>query len=462
MSRLCVAKFGGTSMATAQSFQVVADRVARDPAMQVIVVSAPGKITGKNNSGSSARDQTKITDRLIKLYDIPHNQSEAIVDQVGSIAVRFQSIALEHGLIGETSLLSTPFADAIFQRLDFARSNRNPSSLACLGEEINAQLLTAVLNQRGISSIFIDPKSAGFIGEDRRGTFSIADSQYPNIRKTIMSALESGRRVVIPGFYGYRSNGEIQTFSRGGSDYTAAVLAASIDANHLNFTDTDGIRVVEDTLECNAPVIRTMTHREIAELTLGGKFGILQNEAVVPLAVNGIPTRVLDTFDANSIGTLIETPSVRENPVAGLVYRGEYVAFELLRYDIANEIGFLGRLTSILAGMGISIEHIPSSTNSVSVIIRKSSLEVANVSKSQVSAALQKELQPKELQVRDISEVALVGEGLGNRAGLGKRIFSAVADINVVRHFHEGISLVLWFSNGDAVKAAQALYKELF
>lgn len=462
MSRLTVAKFGGTSMATPHSFRVVAEQIKRREDARVIVVSAPGKITAQNNPGSSARDSTKITDRLLHVFDTPQGEHEAIADQVGSIAARYQDIALAHALTGETPILSSPFADAVYQRLDDARLSRNRSSLAALGEEMNAKLLTAVLNQQGIGAVFVDPKDAGFIGEEIRGAFSISDSQYLAIRQTVLSALESGRRVIIPGFYGYTSSGEIRTFARGGSDYTAAVLAASLGGIHVNFTDTDGVRVVEDTIDRGAPVIRTMSHHEIAELTLGGKFGILQNEAVVPLAVNKVPTLVLDTFDSNSAGTVIETPSIRDNPIAGLVHRGEYVSFELLKYGIANEVGFFERLTRILVSMGVSIEHIPSSTNSVSIIVRKSSLESAGVSKDQVRAALQKGLNPLELRVQDISEVAIVGEGLGTHAGLGMRIFSAIAKFNVIKHFHESISLVLWFSNGDALDAAKALYNELF
>jgi aspartokinase len=221
--------------------------------------------------------------------------------------------------------------------------------------------------------------------------------------------------------------------------------------------------MVEPSIASDAPVIRVMTHRELTELTLGGAFGVFQYEAAVPLAINGVVTQVLNTFDEGSKGTtVLADVGAGGRDVTGLAQRGEFVAFDILKYGMENEVGAFERVIGLFREMGISIEHAPSSTNDISIIVRKTSLADAGVEECDVIGNIRERINPHRLVPHYLSAVAIVGERLGQNPDTISRIFSAIrnAGVSTPRPTQQGISLTLWFNNGDAEKAAKAIYHE--
>ena len=339
-----------------------------------------------------------------------------------------------------------------------------------MGEELSSRLFANYLTMLGIRAKYLDPRDAGFTVIREQGSYCVQAEQYRVIRERIQPLLDEGYVLVPAGFFGYDPAGTIRTFPRGGSDYTGSVLAAATHAGlYQNFTDVDGISAVEPTLAEKAPRIVMMSHQELAELTLGGKFGVLQYEAAVPLAKEGITTQVLNTFDQNSRGTyILAQTGKRGDPVTGIVERGEMIAFQLLQYGIANQVGYVSRVLGLFERMNIPFDYDPASTNRVSVIVRGSSLRNAGKTAADVVRTIREELRPDDIRVnrdsKNLSEVVLVGEDISNEVGLGERIFGTVArlGINVVRSSLEGICFSLFVRNGDGEKAAKALYEEFF
>lgn len=453
-------------MATGSSFALAAQRVARNDDMRIIVVSAPGKVNGTNDpEGRMQSDGVKVTDRLLAIAK-KARANEPLEEDIRALERRYEGIEDSAG-IGAGERVSSSIRNSVLGRaaaLDPDR--RNDAALAALGEEFNARLFASYLRLNHIRARYLDPSDAGFTVSCENGRVFIGEEMYQTIRGKVQRALDDGERIVFPGFFGYDSGGAMRTFPRGGSDYTGSVLAAALDAGlYQNFTDTDGIRVVEPSIAQDAPVIRAMTHRELTELTLGGAFGVFQYEAAVPLAINGVLTQVLNTFDLSSKGTYI-LPQVgsSEREVTGIVHRGEFAAFEIVKYGIANAVGFFRDLLEMFSQMKISIEHAPSSTNDISVIVRKRSMEEAGLGSGEVAERIRREMRPHDLRVHAISEVAMVGEELSRTRGLGTRILSAVSEagVNVPYHSHQGISFILWLRNGDAETAARAIYKSQF
>ncbi len=463
MPSLIVAKFGGTSMATAHSFGVVGGKLARNNDMRVVVVSAPGKVNGINDpAGAAQPDPMKVTDRLLRIA-AKARKAEPLEEDIRALERRF--LEIEEGLGMEAGRgISREISRLVKERAAGLKEDDAP--LAALGEELNARLFASYMQGRGMRARYLGPEEAGFRVTAEGGRVSVDEGAYPGIRERVQKIIDGGERIIFPGFFGYDAEGEIRTFARGGSDYTGSVLAAALNAGlYQNFTDADGMRVVEPSIAEDAPVIRNMTHRELTELTLGGAFGVFQYEAAVPLAINGIVTQVLSTFDPSSRGTYI-LPQVAssERQITGLVHRGEFAAFEVVKYGVANAVGFFKDVVQVFSGMGVSVEHAPSSTNDISIIVRKKSMEAANVGISDIVSTIRERIRPHQIKTHEMSSVVLVGEEVGRSAGLGKRIFGATAEagVNVPYHSHQGISFILWLNNGDAKTVAEAIYRMQF
>jgi aspartate kinase len=460
MSSPIVAKFGGTSMATGASFGVAARRMRKNDSMRIVVVSAPGTINERNDpEGSFDRDTPKVTNMLYAISE-KARKNEPIEEDVQALEKRYSGI--EDSLAIREGRVSTSVKGLLQRRLRMSKDDDAP--VAAIGEELNARLFAAYLNMLDMRSRYLDPADAGFRISMQNGIACVEDGEFAEIGRRIRRILEGGERVVFPGFFGYDAQGKIRTFPRGGSDYTGAILSVAADASvYQNFTDTDGIRAVEPEIDPDAPQIREMTHRELTELTLGGKFGVFQYEAAVPLAVHGKETQILDTFNERSIGTMVSRNVKDDGPeITGIVHRGEFAAFEIIKYGIANAVGFFKQVAEVFEKMGVSVEHAPSSTNDISVIVRKKNLTGRGL--GDVAVALEEEIRPHQMKIHELSSVAVVGEGVGRTRGLGRRIFESVerAGVNVPYHSHQGISFILWLRNGDAQIAAKAIYESNF
>ena len=228
----------------------------------------------------------------------------------------------------------------------------------------------------------------------------------------------------------------------------------------------DGIFAVEPEVAKGAPLITTMTHDEATELTLGGKFGILQYGATVPLSQYQIVTNVLNTFNDESQGTFILPQKGREgNSVTGIVYRGDNVAFEINKPGIANLVGFMEGLTGLFRKMGISIEYPISTTTIITVVVKKESIEKAGLKdQGQVVQRLREEIKPKDILTQDLGVVAVVGEGLSWAKDAQSRIQRAIENAGISRPMsqHAGITTTLWTAGGQGLEAAKAIYNEFF
>ncbi len=457
MSSLIVAKFGGSSLANADCFKTVGMRVTKNTDMRIVVVSAPGKTKGSN---SGQANDIKVTDRLLHIVE-KARKKQPLEDDIAGVERVYRDI---EGGLGMGAKISGRIKETVLGRVKMLADDDAP--VAALGEELNARLMADYLNMIGVKACYLDPADAAFIVSRTGNQNYVRDEDYPAIRSRVQDVLGNGGRIVFPGFYGYDSGGAIRTFARGGSDYTGAVLASALHARlYQNFTDTNGIRVVEPSIDPDAPVIRRMTHRNLIELTQGGKFGVFQYEAAEPISIYGIPTQVLSTFEESSEGTHI-LPEVdrSEHGITGIVHRGEILAFDVVKYGIANAVGFFDSLLRPFRDAGISVEHAPSSVNDISVIVRRQSMENAGMGIGEVVAKIRNATSPREIRVRELSEVAIVGEEASGAPSLAKGIFDALYDagIDVPFHSHQGVSFILWLRNGDGQKAARALYEAYF
>ncbi len=267
MRSATVCKFGGSSLADAECFRRVGDIIRADRRRRYIVVSAPGK--------RSAGD-VKVTDLLIAAAESTGEGRRAALDIVRA---KFRDIARELGL-------DAP--EAALMELDAAAATGRDAA-ASRGEHICARMMAEYLQLP-----FVD---ASGLFVFKNGVLDRA-STYERLRNL-------GPRAVIPGFYGADASGNIVTFPRGGSDISAAHVAAALEARlYENWTDVDGFFTADPSLVPGAQPIRRMSCRQARLFAYLGA-GVLHYDSIAPAADAGIPLLVKNTFSPAAPGTLI-------------------------------------------------------------------------------------------------------------------------------------------------------------
>lgn len=251
-----VAKFGGTSMATAESIRAVAAILEQDPARSICVVSAPGKIPGG----------MKLTDLLIN-------------DQVTECTERVIC------LVQELELGSKVLARVLQKLRTLHLASFAPARMA-FGEWLSAYLLTQITGRR-----FIDANRVVFFSGDL-------------VR--IHVCWEPYEQVIIPGFYGYDIDDEcVRTFPRGGSDITASLIAAAVSATLCeNWTDVSGVFDRDPNHYPSAKQYPELSYNELLNVAHGGAQ-IFHQSAIAPLMETGIPLHIRSTFAPHVTGTLV-------------------------------------------------------------------------------------------------------------------------------------------------------------
>ena len=429
-----VVKFGGSSLATAAQFEKVAAIVRENPARRYVVASAPGK----RFSGD-----TKVTDLLYRLYD----EAAAGADfsmTLGEIRQRFADIITALGLQAD---LSEDFA-AIEAHL---RAKPQRDYMASRGEYLNAKLLAAYLGFR-----FVDAAEMVVFRAD--GSFDAAATNT-----AIGHALVSVERAVIPGFYGARADGTVQTFSRGGSDVTGSIVARAVDAGlYENWTDVSGVLAADPRIVENPHIIDYITYRELRELSYMGA-SVLHEDAVFPVRQAGIPINIRNTNRPGDPGTFIvpTLPScAHKRKVTGLAGHRGFSSVYVEKSMMNGEIGFVAKLLQIFANHGISFEHCPSGIDTVSILVSTAALEPA---REEILREIEQELKPDHVSVEDgLALIAVVGQGMIYAKGTAARIFRVIADADInIRMIDQGsseLNIIIAVRDPDYERAIRSLY----
>ena len=448
-----VCKFGGSSLADAKQLTKVIDIVLADPQRRMVVVSAPGK---RNKT------DTKVTDLLIALAQAALDGADTAAAR-SAVLARYASIAkdlnLSESIMTEIEAdidarLATPKADAgIFM-----------DTLKAAGEDNSAKLAAEAFKARGVKARYASPKDTGMILEGENGNATLDPESY---RKLARAFADFEGIVIYPGFFGYRRDGSVATFPRGGSDITGSILAAAVRADvYENFTDVDSVYPVDPRIVPEVEDgIDTMTYREMRELAYAG-FGVFNDEAIQPAVQARIPINVRNTNHPHEPGTMIvQSRRVTPGTVTGIASAGGFLNIIIDKYLMNREIGFTRRLLAILEDEGVSYEHIPSGIDSISVIIRGDKFSQAQEKK--VVARIKRDLSPDSVIVtHDYVILMVVGEGMAFSAGMLAKATGALAEhginISMVNQGASEISFMLGIRSADRDRAVRALYAAFF
>ncbi len=429
-------KFGGSSLADAAQFRRVAEIVRADSARRYVIASAPGKRTP---------DDIKVTDMLYRCYEMARAR-EDITDYFAKIAERYNAIIRDLGLNYDIAGELAYICDGINHHTgrDFAASR---------GEYLSSLILAKYLKYD-----FIDAESFIFFKEN--GCFD-AEKTREELRKE----LKKHERAVIPGFYGVMPNGTIRTFSRGGSDITGSIVAEAAEAElYENWTDVSGCLMADPRIVENPRPIRTVTYRELRELSYMGA-SVLHEEAIFPVRAAGIPINIRNTNDAEAPGTMIVAGTNEydaKTVITGIAGKKGFSVISVEKDMMNSEIGFARKMLDVLEDNEISFEHLPSGVDTMSVIVASGELEGR---REKLIASINRICRPDSIVCEDgLALLAVVGRGMVKARGTAARVFDAISGAGVnIRMIDQGsseLNIIVGVEEKDLELALRAIYRE--
>lgn len=433
-----VAKFGGSSVADGIQLTKTKEIIREDPDRKYIVVSAPGKRYEGDN---------KITDILyLCKTHIEHNLP---YDQLFQVVVdRYMAVEINLGV--KVDLLK--HFEEIRENL---RKNPSADYIASRGEYLNAVLVAAFLEYD-----FVD--TANLIKFDEKGRLLTEETD-----KALAEELAKHERAVLPGFYGSTPDGEIKTFSRGGSDITGALVARAVHADvYENWTDVSGFLMADPRIVENPKQIRAISYKELRELSYMGA-SVLHEDAIYPARMANVPINIRNTNQPEDPGTFItaevseDYSSEQNHIITGIAGSRDFTVVALYKNMMSSERGFVRKILDILDDYDINFEHLPSGIDTVSVVMANKAI---NGRLDEVLDEFRTRLRPDSIDVfEDMALIATVGHGMSYRQGVSAKLFEALAAAGVnIRMIEQGSSemnIIVGVENKDFEKAIRAIYE---
>ena len=433
-----VVKFGGSSLASAEQFKKVGKIIKKDEARKYVIPSAPGKRTP---------DDTKVTDLLYSCYGqaiLEEDECEENFESLlAAIKKRYEEIISGLGLTlsldDEFRTIRENFSKKIGR--DYAASR---------GEYLNGIIMAAYLGYE-----FID--AAEVILFDAAGNFDAEKTD-----KLLSKRLAKTERAVIPGFYGSMPGGKIKTFSRGGSDITGSIVSKAVHADlYENWTDVSGFLIADPRIVRKPKSIDVITYRELRELSYMGAT-VLHEAAIFPVRKEGIPINIRNTNSPEDKGTLIVEGTCRKPRfvITGIAGKKDFASITVEKAMMNSEVGFCKKVLEVFDGNDISIEHMPSGIDTMTIFVHQDEFEEKE---QKVIAGIHRAVEPDFLELEsDLALIAVVGRGMRATRGTSGRIFSALAHANVnVKMIDQGsseLNIIIGVRNHDFETAVNAIY----
>ncbi|OSZ79926.1 bifunctional aspartate kinase/homoserine dehydrogenase I [Chitinophagaceae bacterium IBVUCB2] len=462
-----VLKFGGTSVANAENINkvvaIVNEKIRKDTT--IVVVSALGGVTDLLlNAASLAAEGDELYKE--KLVTVEQRHLEAVKELI-PVAQQSQLLSLVKKSCNEIE----DICNGIFLLRELTA--RSKDRIGSYGEWISSQIIAAKFKSDGIAAVWKDSRELIFTNSN----FTGAEVDFTETDKKIKEwiAADNSSLFIVPGFIAADKNGITTTLGRGGSDYTAAIIAAALNANLLEiWTDVSGMMTADPRLTSNAKIIPSISYQEAMELShFGAK--VIYPPTIQPVMNKGISVWIKNTFSPDDNGTVITSSAAAGSPLeVGGIVRGissinNIALISLEGSGMVGIPGFSKRLFEALSNEKINVILITQSSSEHSICVGIDSGSVKKA-KQAVDAAFANEIELQKvepLKIEDeLSIVALVGESMKNHTGVSGRMFSAMGRNGVnIRAIAQGsseknISAVI--STKDVRKAINVLHEEFF
>ena len=429
-----VVKFGGSSLASADQFKKVGAIILEDENRRYVVPSAPGKRFSSD---------TKVTDMLYACYDTAVKGDDFSV-QLENIKARYQEIidglALDCSLDEDFEIIRKNFQNKA--GADYAASR---------GEFLNGKIMSSYIGFE-----FVDAAEVVRFNDD--GSFN--DEATNDL---LSERLEGMQTAVVPGFYGAKADGTVVTFSRGGSDITGSLVALAARADlYENWTDVSGFLIADPRIVKNPKSIETITYKELRELSYMGA-SVLHEDAIFPVRKAGIPINIRNTNAPEDKGTLIVESTCRQPKytITGIAGTDGFASITIEKAMMNSAIGFCRKVLQVFEDNGISIEHMPSGIDTMTIFVNKNAFEEKE---QKILSDIQRAVQPDHIELEsDLALIAVVGRGMKSTRGTAGRIFSALAHAHInVKMIDQGsseLNIIVGVKHEDFKDAIRALYE---
>jgi aspartate kinase len=427
-----VMKFGGTSVGDVAAFErvfrIVSTQTDKHP---VVVVSA----------------MTKVTDALLAAFETAKNGEFA--DAIASLEPHFD----RHTEVSRL-LIPSDAPNAFSGELDLARgeladllmrvSRRSlplqmlKDAIQSYGEQLSSRLLTEVLKAKGLKAHQVDARRLIVTDDEYGAAQPIWDETEKLVGLELTPLIAAGEVPIMGGFIAANRGGETTTLGRGGSDYSAALVAAALRARELQiWTDVTGVMTCDPRICGEARTIPVLSYEEAAELAYFGAK-VLHPKTIKPAVDHAIPVRVCNTFEPNETGTMVLAESSEtRNKIKSIAHKKNITILRITSARMLGSYGFMSALFQVFERYRTVIDVI--STSEVSV-----ALTLDNTASIEQIVTELKRLGDVEVEP-GYGVICVVGEGLRASTGLASTVFSTIQDVNISLISHGASSVNLTF-----------------
>lgn len=452
-----VLKFGGTSVANAENIKCVIDIVKnkfqKEP-LAVVVSAFSGVTDMLLDASQKAAQKDKSYRDILKNIEEKHKQAVAELIPLTDQNEILEKINLELNLL--KTLLDGSFLLA-------ERTPRTADAIASFGELLSSQIIAAAMN-----TAYKDSRELIITNSD----FGKAMVNFELSNKKIAEYFTNSKNAItiLPGFIASDAQGNTTTLGRGGSDYTAAIIANAVKAESLEiWTDVNGMFTANPKLVKQAKPIENISYQEAMELShFGAK--VLYPPTIQPVLNANIPIWIKNTFEPDSFGTYISNENqATTNPIKGITHIDKIALLTLEGSGMIGVAGSSKRLFETLSQQNINVIFITqaSSEHSICIGILNADAEKAKLA---IDKTFELEIQQEKIDPviveKDLCIVALVGENMKNHQGISGKMFSTLGKNNVnIRAIAQGASernISVVINEKDVKKALNTLHERFF
>ena len=444
-------KFGGTSVGDVAAFErvfhIVSTQIDRHP---VVVVSA----------------MTKVTDALIAAFEIAKKGDFA--EAITSLEPQFErhvEVMQQFGIANESNPFHTELEFAREELSDLLkRVSRRSLPLSMLkdavvsyGEQLSSRLLAEVMKSKGINTRQVDSRRLIVTDDEYGAAQPIWDETEKLVKLELEPLIAAGEIPIMGGFIAANRGGETTTLGRGGSDYSAALVAAALRASELQiWTDVTGVMTCDPRICGAARTIPVLSYEEAAELAYFGAK-VLHPKTIKPAVDHAIPVRVCNTFEPDNIGTMILDDSAETlNKIKSIAHKKDITILRITSARMLGSYGFMSALFQVFERYRTVIDVV--STSEVSVALTLDRIDSLEQIVTELSRLGDVEVEP------GYAVICVVGEGLRASTGLAAKVFSTIDDVNIalVSHGASSVNLTFVIKEGLVANVIKKLHDELF
>jgi aspartate kinase len=460
---MLVMKFGGTSVGDARCFAQVKEiirRAVREHSPVVVVVSAMSTVTETllESARLAVAGKRGAVEEKLQYVERKHLQ---VIEELFSGRRREEVHKAVAAILAEFGELTSGMA--LLRELPLRAMDAGLS----VGERLSATLLAAHLADQNIPSGAVDAARCVVTSDSFGSAAPLLDPTREAMREVLLPMVEQGRVPVVTGFLGATREGVRTTLGRGGSDYSASIVAASLDADELwIWTDVDGVLSADPKMVEKALILEALTYEEAAELShFGAK--VLHHKTLAPLASRMIPVYIKNTFAPEKPGTRIGPPHEGSSLGPKAVTSLAPVALLTLRSNgNPGTTELFARTFGALSHSHVEILMVTQASyqDSFCLLVPQAMAERAEAALGQAFRLELSHHYLEPIERQDVSAVALIGEGMRGIPGVAARMFGALArhQINIIAiaqgSSESNISLVV--SLEDRAAAVRSIHQE--